>query len=356
MVTQPQKGTNPAVPNDLPDIADLRMRIMQPFFRIVQIICLIAVGLCLVMIALQSTRAFVITIMSIPILVETGVATLGLWLIGKQQSEQAVYFFAFATILNSFIVGLLLHTQHLLIILTGLMIMLSVFVSLKSFPIVMTVLSIFLYSIATFTELSLHSIVGEQDTITLSINIITVCGSLIGIVGCVYLIGQQMKLLVNSVRGLALTSEQLRLTEQDSTQQLNTQLEEQQRLFNIVQSLEVPIIPLRDGMIVVPLLSYLDQQRMDAIEQRVLAFIKAHKSHTVILEMTGVPTIDSYAARRLMKMARSIRLLGAEAVLSGLHPDIAMVLSRLDIDFKEIQVFISIQDVLLYQHVGVSER
>ena len=121
-----------------------------------------------------------------------------------------------------------------------------------------------------------------------------------------------------------LTSEQLRLTEQDSTQQLNTQLEEQQRLFNIVQSLEVPIIPLRDGMIVVPLLSYLDQQRMDAIEQRVLAFIKAHKSHTVILEMTGVPTIDSYAARRLMKMARSIRLLGAEAVLSGLHPDIAM--------------------------------
>ena len=109
-------------------------------------------------------------------------------------------------------------------------------------------------------------------------------------------------------------------------------------------------------MIVVPLLSYLDQQRMDAIEQRVLAFIKAHKSHTVILEMTGVPTIDSYAARRLMKMARSIRLLGAEAVLSGLHPDIAMVLSRLDIDFKEIQVFISIQDVLLYQHVGVSER
>ena len=76
---------------------------------------------------------------------------------------------SFATILNSFIVGLLLHTQHLLIILTGLMIMLSVFVSLKSFPIVMTVLSIFLYSIATFTELSLHSIVGEQDTITLDV-------------------------------------------------------------------------------------------------------------------------------------------------------------------------------------------
>ena len=114
----------------------------------------------------------------------------------------------------------------------------------------------------------------------------------------------------------------------------------------LVQSLEVPTIPLRQGMIVVPLLSYLDVQRIQTIEQRVLTAIEEQHSQVVILEMTGVPTIDSYATDRLIHLTQSIRLLGAKAVMTGVHPDIAIILSKLGVNLKELEVFATIEDVL----------
>ncbi|KPV51992.1 hypothetical protein SE17_18100 [Kouleothrix aurantiaca] len=112
---------------------------------------------------------------------------------------------------------------------------------------------------------------------------------------------------------------------------------DQQRLLELVQTLELPIITIGPGVLVAPLVGNLDSRRVDAIQRRLLATVAQQRAHTVVLDVTGISVIDTAVARALMNTAQAVRLLGAQTLMSGISASIAQTLVSLGVGFETIQ-------------------
>ncbi|MEO5726063.1 MAG: PAS domain-containing protein, partial [Byssovorax sp.] len=131
--------------------------------------------------------------------------------------------------------------------------------------------------------------------------------------------------------------EQRRLTMQQEL------IEAQQKTL---RELGAPIIPLAEGMLVVPLVGALDPARAELLLDSLLVTVSDRHAQTVILDVTGVPTMDVEVARALMKVVPAVRLLGADVVLTGLQPGLARTLIDLDIDMRQVVTRANLQEGL----------
>lgn len=135
------------------------------------------------------------------------------------------------------------------------------------------------------------------------------------------------------------------LAEANTQQEL--QIEEQRRLLELVSTLETPVVQIGDGVFFAPLVGNIDSRRAEQVTRRLLNIIHEQRARMVVLDIAGVPTIDTSVARALMRTIQSIRLLGCEVVLSGLSADIAITLTHLGIDLGDITTVRTPQDALL---------
>ncbi len=93
--------------------------------------------------------------------------------------------------------------------------------------------------------------------------------------------------------------------------------------------ISTPLLPVADGVVVLPLIGSLDPERAEQVMQALLAGVVEHRATTAILDITGLHTVDTSAAEALMRTARAIRLLGAEAIVTGVRPAVAQTLVTL---------------------------
>ncbi|MEU5511907.1 STAS domain-containing protein [Streptomyces fungicidicus] len=116
------------------------------------------------------------------------------------------------------------------------------------------------------------------------------------------------------------------------------------------QLLEVatPVISLWDGVVAVPLIGTLDSARSQIVMESLLESIVARRARYAILDITGVPTVDSLVAQHLMKTVAAARLMGAECVISGIRPAIAQTIVHLGIDLGTVLTRASLADALAY--------
>ncbi|MFJ7147103.1 STAS domain-containing protein [Streptomyces sp. NPDC100445] len=116
------------------------------------------------------------------------------------------------------------------------------------------------------------------------------------------------------------------------------------------QLLEVatPVIRLWDGVVAVPLIGTLDSVRSQVVMESLLEAIVDQRARFAILDITGVPTVDSLVAQHLMKTVAAARLMGAECVVSGIRPAIAQTIVQLGIDLGSIVTRAGLADALAY--------
>ncbi len=100
--------------------------------------------------------------------------------------------------------------------------------------------------------------------------------------------------------------------------------------------ISTPVIQVWDGVLMAPLVGTLDSERTQQLMERLLDRIVATNSSVALLDVTGVPTIDTRTAQHLAETTTSVRLLGAQAVLTGVRPAIAQTLAHLGVDLGEI--------------------
>jgi rsbT co-antagonist protein RsbR len=112
---------------------------------------------------------------------------------------------------------------------------------------------------------------------------------------------------------------------------------EQQRLLELVQTLELPVIPIGQGVLIAPLVGSIDSRRVAAIQRRLLEMVGQERAHTVVLDLTAIAVIDTSVARSLLMMAQAVRLLGARTLLSGISAEVAQTLVGLGIGLDEVQ-------------------
>src|SRR4051794_28214982 len=89
---------------------------------------------------------------------------------------------------------------------------------------------------------------------------------------------------------------------------------------------------------VMPLIGTIDSARAQQIMETALASLAAHDTQVVILNITGVSTIDTMVANPLIEAARAARLLGAQGMLTGIRPEVAQTLARLGVDLRGIRI------------------
>lgn len=132
---------------------------------------------------------------------------------------------------------------------------------------------------------------------------------------------------------------------------METALTEGQALIDRqqLQLLEVatPVIRLWDGIVAVPLIGTLDSARSQVVMETLLESVVDQQARFAILDITGVPTVDSLVAQHLMKTVAAVRLMGAECVVSGIRPAIAQTIVHLGLDLPVV-TRASLADALAY--------
>jgi predicted ATPase/GAF domain-containing protein/tRNA A-37 threonylcarbamoyl transferase component Bud32 len=100
--------------------------------------------------------------------------------------------------------------------------------------------------------------------------------------------------------------------------------------------LSTPIIPITDRIMVMPLIGQMDGQRAQQVLRTALQGVESKSTDVVIIDITGVRTVDSDVAATLIKTASALKLLGAQAVITGIRSEVAQTLTCLQIDFGAV--------------------
>lgn len=110
--------------------------------------------------------------------------------------------------------------------------------------------------------------------------------------------------------------------------------------------LSTPVIKLWDGVIAVPLVGTLDSARTQVVMEKLLQALVDTGSEQAIIDITGVPAVDTQVAQHLLKTIVAARLMGAECTVSGIRPQIAQTIVALGIEFGDIVTKASLADAL----------
>ncbi|MFR9674940.1 STAS domain-containing protein [Streptomyces sp. TR06-5] len=114
------------------------------------------------------------------------------------------------------------------------------------------------------------------------------------------------------------------------------------------QLLEVstPVVRLWRHVLAVPLIGTLDTARSQVVMESLLEAIQRHEAAVAIIDITGVPTVDTSVAQHLMQTVKAVRLMGAECIISGIRPAIAQTIVQLGIDLSDTATRANLADAL----------
>ncbi|MFH8487017.1 STAS domain-containing protein [Streptomyces longisporoflavus] len=113
-----------------------------------------------------------------------------------------------------------------------------------------------------------------------------------------------------------------------------------------LMELSTPVVRLWDGVIAVPLVGTLDSARTQVVMEKLLQALVETGSEQAIIDITGVPAVDTQVAQHLLKTIVAARLMGAECTVSGIRPQIAQTIVALGIEFDGIVTKASLADAL----------
>jgi rsbT co-antagonist protein RsbR len=110
--------------------------------------------------------------------------------------------------------------------------------------------------------------------------------------------------------------------------------------------LSTPVVKLWDGVLALPMIGTLDSQRTQVVMESLLERIVETGSEIAIIDITGVPTVDTLVAQHLLKTVTAIRLMGADCIISGVRPQIAQTIVHLGLDLQGIVTKANLADAL----------
>lgn len=119
-------------------------------------------------------------------------------------------------------------------------------------------------------------------------------------------------------------------------------------LQETILQLATPIIPVYDGVLILPLVGALDSERATRVIEGLLEALMQHHASHVLLDVTGLPIVDTAVAAALLQATQAARLLGAKVVLVGVSPEVAQTIVQLGIDLSAIAARSNLQEGLRY--------
>jgi rsbT co-antagonist protein RsbR len=113
-----------------------------------------------------------------------------------------------------------------------------------------------------------------------------------------------------------------------------------------ILELSTPVVKLWEGVVAVPLIGTLDSERTQVVMENLLEMIVESGASIAIIDITGVPTVDTLVAQHLIKTVAAARLMGAECIISGIRPQIAQTIVHLGIELQDVTTKASLGDAI----------
>src|SRR5262245_8866146 len=111
-----------------------------------------------------------------------------------------------------------------------------------------------------------------------------------------------------------------------------------------MMALSTPVVKLWDGILALPLIGTLDSARTQVVMEALLQRIVETEADVAIIDITGVPTVDTLVAQHLIKTVTAARLMGADCIISGIRPQIAQTIVHLGVDLAGVSTKASMAD------------
>ena len=110
-----------------------------------------------------------------------------------------------------------------------------------------------------------------------------------------------------------------------------------------LEEMSTPVMPIWDGILLLPLIGVVDSARTDKVVNKTLERINETRSKVFLLDISGVPAMDTAVANQLLKISKATRLMGCETVISGLSPAIARTMVELGVEVGEVRTTATLQ-------------
>ncbi len=129
-----------------------------------------------------------------------------------------------------------------------------------------------------------------------------------------------------------------------------------------IRELSTPVLPVRERLLILPIIGLIDAQRARQLTEQLLRAIRANRAKVVVIDITGVPAMDSNVANHLVRTVDASRLQGARVIVTGLSPEIAQTLVTIGVDLSKMNTVGDLQGgieeaerLLGYQVVPIPE-
>jgi rsbT co-antagonist protein RsbR len=143
-------------------------------------------------------------------------------------------------------------------------------------------------------------------------------------------------------------------------------VEERERIIRqqqeAIRELSTPVLQVRERLLILPIIGVLDSQRARQVTEQLLRGIRTNRAKVVVIDITGVPTIDSTVANHLVQTVEASRLMGASVIITGLSPEIAQTLVTIGVDLSKMNAVGDLQGgieeaerVLSYEVIKVGD-
>ena len=183
------------------------------------------------------------------------------------------------------------------------------------------------------------------DPLSLLLYIVTVSGILLARMVTDSAQREAQDSAAHARQALAHTEAQARELSQKAAE-LATQNDEQRRLLDLVTTLETHAISLADGVLLAPVVGHLDSRRADALTRRLLTDVSAQNARMVIIDIAGVPTVDTAVAQAILRSIQAVRLLGCEVTITGISASVATTMTQLGISMADVRTARTPQEVI----------
>lgn len=133
----------------------------------------------------------------------------------------------------------------------------------------------------------------------------------------------------------------IKLTFFDMGLAIDTYIESRERTIEgqqeAIRELSTPVLLLRPALLLLPIIGLIDTQRARQLTEQLLRSVRANRAKVVVIDVTGVPSVDTKVANHLLLAVEAARLMGATSIITGIAPDIAQTMVKLGIDLMRIR-------------------
>lgn len=133
----------------------------------------------------------------------------------------------------------------------------------------------------------------------------------------------------------------MKLTFLDIGLAIDTYIDSRERMIReqqeAIRELSTPVLPFRPGLLILPIVGLIDSQRAQQLTEQLLRSIRANRAKVIVVDITGVPSVDSRVANHLVQTVEAARLMGATAIITGVAPEIAQTMVTLGIDLGRVR-------------------